>query len=244
MIHRIVRKSPHSTYPFHLMHEIRYISRSFSLLCATLFASVCVPAWARADHVTKPATAKVVSVKNQKVLAGKNNPVKNQKNQDADISRPIARQNKGKAADKKTATPVQLARMDKNDKPNPAKHHTRLARSDTRPARSGPIARNEKFTDSVKQSAGKANKHDSSEKGLSVRDLQKQIATLQTSSKKRLLTKVQKQQLAQLMAQLHHAENTAKHEKMVQARMQRPAVAKPGKQQEDTSGTRQQYLQA
>ena len=186
MIHRIVRKSPHLTYPFHLMHEIRYISGSFSLLCATLFASVCVPAWAKTGHVTKPTTAKVVSVKNQKVLAGKNNPVKNQKNQDADISRPIARQNKGKAADKKTATPVQLARMDKNDKPNPAKHHTRLARSDTRPARSGLIARNEKFTDSVKQSAGKANKHDSSEKGLSVRDLQKQIATLQTSSKKRL----------------------------------------------------------
>ena len=244
MIHRIVRKSPHLTYPFHLMHEIRYISGSFSLLCATLFASVCVPAWAKTGHVTKPTTAKVVSVKNQKVLAGKNNPVKNQKNQDADISRATARQNKRKDADKKTTTPVQLARMDKSGKPNPAKHHARLAKNDTRPAKSGSIARNEKFTDSVKQSAGKADKHENSEKGLSVRDLQKQIATLQTSGKKRLLTKAQKQQLTQLMAQLHHAENTAKHEKMVQARMQRPAVAKPGKQQEDTSGTRQQYLQA
>lgn len=166
------------------MHEIRYISGSFSLLCRHAICKRLRTSLGENRSCNKTHNRQgCLSKKSESPCREKQPRQKPKKSRRRHQQSNCTPKTKEKDADKKTTTPVQLARMDKSGKPNPAKHHARLAKNDTRPAKSGSIARNEKFTDSVKQSAGKADKHENSEKGLSVRDLQKQIATLQTSGR-------------------------------------------------------------
>lgn len=192
-----------------------------------LIAGICLPTWAKPSPTAKSATPKAVPVKNQKVLAGKNSTAKTTKNQDAKIG-------------KKTAAPAQLAKQDKNSKATSAKQSTRLAESSVRTAKSGSIARNKKSIDTARQTVGKTNRQGNNQEALSARNLRGQIAALQTSGKKRPLTKTQKQQLTQLTAQLRRVENAEQRE----ARIQHLAAAKPGKQQANAVNSRQQYLQA